>query len=134
MSGFLDTSVLVRYLTNDPPTLAAQAERIIDGTEELRLTGVVLAETAHVLGRVYQIPRATIVDLLIDFLHAENVTVDGPAKNTVIQGLLLCRPSGRVSFADALIWATIRTTDTRVVYTFDTRFPADGVEVRQGPV
>jgi len=134
MSGFLDTSVLVRYLTNDPPTLAAQAERIIDGTEELRLTSVVLAETAHVLGRVYQIPRATIVDLLIDFLHAENVTVDGPPKNLVIQGLLLCRPSGRVSFADALIWATIRTADTRVVYTFDARFPADGVEVRQGPV
>ena len=131
MSGFLDTSVLVRYLTNDPPALAAEAERIIDGAGELRLTGVVLAETAHVLSKVYQIPWANIVDLLIDFLHAENITVDGPPKDTVIQGLLLYRSSGRVSFADALIWATVRTAHTRVVYSFDARFPSDGVEARQ---
>ena len=44
----------------------------------------------------------------------------------------VCRPSGRVSFADALIWAAAHMTPGKVVYSLDERFPADGVEVRSG--
>ena len=33
VSGFLDTSVVVRYLTGDPPGMAVEASRIIDGVD-----------------------------------------------------------------------------------------------------
>ena len=41
----------------------------------------------------------------------------------------LCRPSGRVLFADALIWAEAVTNGLNV-YTFDRRFPNSGVALQ----
>ena len=132
MSGFLDTSMLVRYLTGDPPQLAEQAARVIDG-EDLKVTDVVLAETAYVLTSVYRVPRDVVVDHLITFLQKRNISPFALDKGFVLQSLLLCRPSGRTSFADALIWAAARSAGSKVIYSLDERFPTDGLEVRQGP-
>ncbi len=54
MSGFVDTDILVRYLTSDPPALYQQALAIVESGEELFLTGVVVAEAGYVLTRVYR--------------------------------------------------------------------------------
>jgi predicted nucleic acid-binding protein len=43
----------------------------------------------------------------------------------------LCRDSGSVSINDALLWATARGSRHAVVYTFDRRFPDDGVSARR---
>ncbi len=131
MSGFLDTNVVVRYLIRDDPLLTERAERIIDGESELYVTGVVLHEVAHVLRSVYSLPRAVIVDRLVDLLQKRNILMPDLNKDQAKLGLLLCRPSGRVSFGDALIWAAVQSSSVRVVYSFDQRFPADGMEVRQ---
>jgi predicted nucleic acid-binding protein len=131
MSSFLDTSVVVRYLTGDPPRLAAQAAAIIDAGEPLSLTDVVVAETACVLASVYGVPRDALVDSLIDLLQKRNVAVSGLDKGTVIQALMLARPSKRVSFADAMVWAAARSADAPV-YSLDERFPTDGIQVRRG--
>lgn len=131
MSAFLDTSVLVRYLTDDVPDLAAQAERIIEHASELHVTPVVLAETAHVLRRLYHVPREAIVDHLLALVQQDNIVVAGLDKGYVIAGLYQCRPSGRISIPDALIWATARSAGVRTIYAFDARFPAEGVDVRQ---
>ena len=132
MSGFLDTSIVVRYLTGDPSGLAEQAARLIDGGEELQVTDVVLAETAYVLTSVYRVRRNVVVDHLVAFLQRHNVSPFGLDKGIVLQALLLCRPSGRVSFADAMVWAAARSASSNVVYSLDERFPGDGVEVRRG--
>lgn len=131
MSALLDTSMLVRYLTGDPPDLAEQAAQVIDHEAGLLVTDVVLAETAYVLTSVYKVPRAAVVDHLILFLQKENIQPFALDKSNVLQGLLFCQPSGRVSFADALVWAAAQGTDEKIVYSFDERFPADGVEVRR---
>ena len=131
MSALLDTSVLVRYLTDDVPALADRAERIIEGADELQVTPVVLAETAHVLRRLYHVPREAIVDYLVEFVRRDNIVVPGLDKGYVVVGLFQCRPSGRVSLPDALVWATARSLGVRTIYAFDARFPAEGVEVRQ---
>jgi predicted nucleic acid-binding protein len=133
MAALLDTSVVVRYLLGDPPRLAARAARIIDGELQLLLTDVVIAETAYVLASVYAVPRAKVVDALVDLLQRENVAPFRLDKGAVIQGLLLCRPSARVSFADALLWAAARSGRVEAVYSFDERFPEGGVTVRREP-
>ena len=74
MSGFLDTSIVVRYLTGDPPNMAEQAARVIDGEEGLQITDVVLAETAYVLTSVYRISRSGAVDHLVAFLQKQNIS------------------------------------------------------------
>ena len=131
MSGLLDTSVVVRYLTGDPPEMAELAAHIIDEGEELQVTDVVLAETAYVLTTVYRVARAIVVDHLTAFLQKENISPFALDKGVVLQALLLCRPSARVSFADAMVWAAARSAGSRVVYSLDQRFPEDGVEVRR---
>lgn len=73
MSGLLNTSKVVRYLTGDPPELAERAVRVIDGQERLQVTDVVIAETAYVLMSVYGIPRSVVVNHLVDFLQKENI-------------------------------------------------------------
>lgn len=130
MSGFLDTSMVVRYLTGDPPNLAEQAAQVIDSEEDLQVADVVLAETAYVLTSVYQVSRSVVVDQLIAFLQKENVSPFALDKGLVLHALLLCKPSGRVSFADAMVWAAARSSGNRVVYSLDERFPDDGLEVR----
>ena len=131
VSGFLDTSMVVRYLTGDPPELADQAAKLIDGTEDFQITDVVLAETAYVLASVYQIQRSIVVDHLIAFVRKENISIFGLDSGLVLQALLMCRPSGRVSFADAMVWAAARSAGSKIVYSLDQRFPGDGLEVLQ---
>ena len=50
-------------------------------------------------------------------------------KDLVLQALLFCRLSGRVSFADALVWAAARSQAGAAVYSFDARFPDEGITV-----
>lgn len=123
--------MVVRYLTGDPLELAEKAAQIIDGEEHFQITDVVLAETAHVLTSVYGIPRNVVVDHLIAFLQKENISPFVLDKGLVLQALLLCKPSGRVSFADAMVWAAARSSGSKVVYSLDERFPGDGLEVRR---
>ncbi|SRR6266508_662582 len=130
MSNLLDTSVIVRYLINDEPLLADRAREIIDRVPDLFVPGVVLAETAFVLFSVYRISRVVIVDQLVELLRKRNIRALGIEKTLAIQALALCRPSGRVSFADALTWAHARASGFEAVYTFDARFPAEGVQLR----
>lgn len=129
MPDFLDTSVLVRYLTDDPAEMADRATQLIESGGALCVTETALNETAHVLRTVYGVSREEVVGLLIALLQRSNITFHSLDKPTVIAALLLCRPSGRVSLGDALIWAAARSFAPSAVYSFDRRFPRDGIEV-----
>jgi predicted nucleic acid-binding protein len=129
MTAFLDTSVIVRYLTGDYPNMAKQAASIIDGSDEVLVTQGVLQETAHVLTRLYGLSRSFVVDQLIDFVRKASVRPYGINKPILLEALLMCRPSGRVSFPDAILWAVARSSEVSVVYTFDQKFPTTNLDV-----
>jgi len=135
MTSFVDTSVLVRYLTGDPPDMLESSRRIVDGVDPLAVTDVVLAETAYVLLSFYGVPRQVAFDALVDLVRKRNIHLHGHSKDSVVAALLLCRPSGRVSLPDALLWAAARDAGSShspsVVYSFDERFPQEGVQVRR---
>lgn len=124
----------MRYLTGDVPELLAVATRILDETPQLHLTEGILTETAYVLTSFYEVPREQVVDSLIDLVSKENIVMHGLGKDVTIQALLLCRPSKRVSFADALLWAAAMSSGNGAcIYSFDRRFPSSGLELRQMP-
>ena len=129
--AFLDANMVVRYITGMPSEMATRAAQVIDHLVNLWVTPVVVAETAHVLMSVYQVPRAEVVDHLIAFMLKKNINSHAIDEDLIIQGLLLVRPSGRVSVPDALVWAEARSAGAQVVYTFDEAFPSEGLEVRQ---
>jgi predicted nucleic acid-binding protein len=133
MPAVLDTSVLVRYVTFDPPTQGEVAAALIDSEADLLVTSVGLAETAFVLTRNYGLPRSTVVDTLTDLLARENVDMVDLPKALAVDALNLCRPSGRVSYADALEWAVARHNGVPTVYTFDQAFPSQEIDRRVLP-
>ena len=126
MSELIDTSVIVRYLTGDPAHLADLSAGLIDSETALVVTDVVLLESAYVLGSVYGVPRAQVVDQLIALLRRANIAAFPARKEQMIEALQLCRPSNRVSFGDAMIWAAARFTG-HAVCTLDERFPGEGI-------
>lgn len=131
MPVYLDTSVLVRYITADPHEMALRAAQLIDSDDPLVITETALNETAYVLRRVYGLTREETVDVLIEVLHRSNIHFQPLDKLLVIDALRMCRPSGRVSFGDALIWAAAHAAPPSAVFSFDRRFPAEGIELRQ---
>ncbi|MBI2934395.1 MAG: PIN domain-containing protein [Chloroflexi bacterium] len=134
MSSFVDTNVVVRYLIADQPARTKQAARIIDRVADLVVTPTVLAEIAYTLMSFYRIPRDSVVDQIIEIIQKENISIAGiNDKRLIVQALMFCRPSGRVSVADAMVWASARAAGAKVIYSFDQRFPCDGLEIRQEP-
>lgn len=129
-SAFLDTSYVVRYLVNDPPDMAEKAAQVIDSEETLLFSEMAILETAYVLTSVYSIPREVVVDSLIDLIQRANLRLPNLPKAGVLEALRLCRNSARVSFTDALIWAQAVAMGAERIYSFDRRFPSQGVTIQ----
>jgi predicted nucleic acid-binding protein len=127
--GFLDTSIIVRYMTGDPPQMAEQAARLLDSEETLHLSEIALLETAYVLSSFYKVPRPALVDALVALVEKPNLLLTTLPKARVVEALRLCRESKRYSFADAMLWAQARELEVGRIYSFDGRFPNQGVEV-----
>lgn len=62
MIAFVDTNVLVRHLTGDPPDMAARATAYLGSPDELLLTDLVAAETVYVLESFYEAPRHQVAE------------------------------------------------------------------------
>lgn len=131
MSVFLNTSVIIRYLTGDHPEMSDQATQIIEEVDDLTITEGILGETAFVLTSVYGMSRQQVVDRLMSLVQRDNISTYAMDKSLVLRGLEMCRPSGRVSIGDAMIWAAARSDRASAIYTFDRRFPGEGIEIRQ---
>ena len=57
MSAFVDTNVIVRHLTGEPPEMATRATAYLAAEPELFLADLILAETIYVLESFYKAPR-----------------------------------------------------------------------------
>ena len=99
MKALVDASLLVRYLTGDPPHLAEKAAQVLDGEETLGITEVALVETAYALESVYGVPRKEVVDALLALLRKEGggrgqgpLDAGPPPLPPLAEGLLRGRP------------------------------------------
>lgn len=126
---FVDTSVLVRYLTNDVPELAGIAERIVD-QGNLLVNSVILLECCYVLTKLYSYRKEQVADAVVRFLLRENVHMVDIPKELASAALLPPRDTTRVSFGDALIVASMRAVGVEDIYSFDRGFKAEGITVR----
>lgn len=124
----VDTSVLVRVLTGDPPDQAARAGRRMDSSDGLVLTDVVLAECAHVLRSVYGLDRRSIATRLRAVLSTRSLITPDRA---LLEHALLLYESHPVGFPDAYLASLSLRTGAQGVLSFDRdfdRLPAARVE------
>jgi predicted nucleic acid-binding protein len=79
LTSVLDTSVLVRYLTNDDSTKAASVHALLQAASDasLLVPNVAVAELAFVLLRVYRWPAMKVADALRAVVNHRAIDVPG---------------------------------------------------------
>ena len=116
MSAFVDTNILVRHLTGDPPEQAARATKFLAESDDLLLADLVVAEVVYVLESFYEVPRQRVAELV-------RAIVSFPAM-VVLDAALLLRALevyevDRLDFADAYLVAQAERSGVGVVASFD---------------
>ena len=64
LTAFLDTNVLIRHLTGDPPEMAARATAALASADQLMLADVVVAECVYMLESFYEVERQKVAELM----------------------------------------------------------------------
>ena len=116
MRAFLDTNVLVRHLTGDPPDLAARATQFLRDADELLLADLIVAETVYVLESFYELARPRAGEL------ARAILAFGPVRALDVHLLLRAvevYELDRLDFAEAYLIASAGQSGVGVVASFD---------------
>jgi predicted nucleic acid-binding protein len=116
VSTFVDTNILVRHLTADPPDLAARATAYLQVETELLLTDLVAAETIYVLESFYETPRDQTVQALRSLIGFDSVVCVDPA---LLLRAIEVYETDRIDFAEAYLAACAESTGVGKVASFD---------------
>ncbi len=116
MNAFVDTNVLVRHLTGDPPELAARATAYLGAESDLLLTDLVTAETVYVLDSFYEAPREQVAEALRSLIAFESIVCVDPA---LLLRAVEVYETDRIDFAEAYLVACAESTGVGRVASFD---------------
>ena len=130
MSAFVDTNILIRHLTGDPPDQAARATRFLTAADELLLADLVVAEVVYVLESFYEVPRARVAELVRAIVAFPAVVVLDPA---MLLRALEVYETARLDFAEAYLVAQAERSGVGVVASFDRAIDRVGTVRRLEP-
>lgn len=116
MTAFLDTNVVVRHLTGDPPAMAERATRFLAAAEDLLLPDLILAEVAYVLESFYEVARPGVAAILRSVLAFPAIRV---VDADLLQRAVEVYEVARLDFADAYLVATAERTGVGAIVSFD---------------
>ena len=116
MTAFIDTNVLVRHLTGDPPDLAERATAYLRTERELLLTDLVAAETVYVLESFYETPRDQVGAAVRSLVAFDSIVCVDPA---LLLRAVEVYETDRIDFAEAYLVACAETTGIGMVASFD---------------
>jgi predicted nucleic acid-binding protein len=116
LSAFVDSNVLVRHLTGDPPDQAELAGRFLRRTDGLVLVDLVLADVVYVLESVYELPREQVAELARVLTVSRALVVSD-------RGLLLraveIYEQHRLHFAESYLVACAEASGAGAIASFD---------------
>jgi predicted nucleic acid-binding protein len=130
VSAFVDTNVIVRHLTGDPPEMAERATRFLASGQELFLADVVVAETVYVLESFYEAPRPQVAEAIRSLIVHESMVCVDPA--LLLRSVELYE-TDRLDFAEAYLVACAETTGVGRVASFDRSIDRIGTVERIEP-
>ena len=116
MSAFVDTNILVRHLTGDPPAMAARATAYLASADGLYLPDLVVAETVYVLESFYEAPRGQISEAMRSLIAYDAVETVDPA---LLLRAIEVYEIDRLDFAEAYLVACAESTGVGSVASFD---------------
>jgi predicted nucleic acid-binding protein len=130
LTAFIDTNVLIRHLTGDPPDMAQRATAILAGPGPLLLADLVLAECVYVLESFYEVERARVAELLRSALALPSVVA---LDDALLLSALEVYELERIDFAEAYLVALARATGVRTIGSFDRSIDRVTAITRQEP-
>jgi predicted nucleic-acid-binding protein len=116
MTAFVDTNVLVRHLTGDPPALAERATAFLAAESELYLTDLIVAETIYVLESFYEAPRDQVAETMRSLVAMRSMLIVDPA---LLLRAIEVYELDRLDFAEAYLVACAESTGVGNVASFD---------------
>ena len=132
---FLDTNILLRFLTRDDEQKAQQALnlllRIERGEEKAITSSLVIFETIYTLQSFYKVPRQHIKEQVLSIISLRSLHL--PHKNLFHQAFDLY-VTKNISFADAYNAAYMQSEEVSNIYTWDKDFDKiDGITRLEPP-
>ena len=116
MKALIDTNVLVRHLTGDPPAQAVRATRFLAEAPALVLTEIVAAELVYVLESFYEVARVEVAHLVRAVVAFPSIETERPAE--LVRALQLYEVE-HLDFAEATLVARAEATGVGAVASFD---------------
>jgi len=121
--AYIDSNVILRYLTQDPPEMAKKALKIFTDAKKGRLTllitSLTLAEVVCVLESYYSHPKNHISETLTQFLLCDGLEVEGL---DLLIGALNIYQEKNIDFADAVLASQALQKGLPSIYSFDHHF------------
>ena len=116
MSAFLDTNVLIRHLTGDPPALARRATAFLERADALLVPDLIVAEVVYVLESFYEVKRQRVAELVRAIIaFPAIVVVDEPL---LLRALEIYEVE-RIDFAEAYLVASAEASGVETIASFD---------------
>jgi predicted nucleic acid-binding protein len=116
LSAFLDTNILIRHLTGDPPAQSRRATAFLERAEELLLPDLIVAEVVYVLESFYEVGRPRVAELVRAIIgFPAIVVVDEPL---LLRTLEVYEVNG-LDFAEAYLVSNAEASGVGVIASFD---------------
>jgi predicted nucleic acid-binding protein len=116
VSAFVDTNILVRHLTGDPPDMSARATAYLERKNALLLTDLVVAETVYVLESFYEAPRPQVAEAVRSLIAFDSVVCVDPS---LLLRSVEVYETDRIDFAEAYLVACAESTGVMKIASFD---------------
>ena len=116
MTAFVDTNILVRHLTGDPPEMAARATAYLRSETALLLTDLVAAETVYVLESFYEAPRDRVAQAMRSLIGLDTVIC---VDSAILLRAIEVYETDQIDFAEAYLVACAESTGVGRVASFD---------------
>jgi predicted nucleic acid-binding protein len=126
---FLDTNIIIRYLTRDDQAKAAACfalfQRLKQGTEEVTTIEAIITEVVYVLSSPahYRLTHEQIRASLIPLLMVKGLKL--PKKRIYLRALDVYAVHPNLDFEDALLVAHMEQQRSKEILSYDTDF--DGI-------
>lgn len=116
MTAFVDTNILVRHLTGEPPAMAKRATAFLASQPELYLADLIVAETVYVLESFYKASRDQVANAMRSLIAMRSMITVDPA---LLLRAIEVYEVDRLDFAEAYLVACAETAGLGAIASFD---------------
>ena len=116
MTKFVDTNVLIRHLTGDPPARAKRATTFLRTARDLVVVDLVAAEMVYVLESFYKVDRSQVAESLRAVVAFPSISV---ADEALLLRAVEVYEDDRLDFAEAYLVAAAEVGGAHRVASFD---------------